>query len=88
MVKPKLTLFKMQIKSGFRHSSELGESHFGNAPEVFNAVDMGHFICEFIIAMLHPVVFFVTQIHQAVIAWPSIRMDDAFEFNLIPDHPL
>lgn len=39
MVKPKLTLFKMQIKSGFGHSAELCEAHFGNAPEIFNTFD-------------------------------------------------
>ena len=78
----------MQIESGFGQSPELGQTHFCNAPEVFNAVDMGCFICELILAMLHAVMFFVSQVHQTVIAFPSIGMDGAFEIHLAPDHRL
>jgi hypothetical protein len=41
MIEPKLTFFKMQIKSSFRQSSELGQPHFSDTPEVFNSVNMG-----------------------------------------------
>ena len=54
MVKTKLTLFYMQIKSGFGNYVELGETFICDAAKVFNTVEMGRFISEFIIAMLHP----------------------------------
>ena len=88
MIEPKLTFFEMQIKSGFGKSPELCQTHFGNAPEVFNTVDVRLFIGEFIFAMLHPVVFFITQIHEAIIAFPPIGVDRALKVHLAPDHRL
>ncbi len=41
MIEPELTFLKMQIKSRFRKSPELCQSHFSDTPEVFNSVDMG-----------------------------------------------
>lgn len=78
----------MQIESRFGHASELGQSHFGNAPEVFNAVDVRRFCSEFIFSMLHSVMLFVTQVHQAVVTAPPVGMDGAFEIHLTPDHRL
>ena len=85
MVEPKLTLFKMQIKSRFRKSSELCQTHFSNAPEVFNSVDMGLTVCKFVVSVLNPMMFFVTQ---AIIAFPPIGVDGALKVYLAADHPL
>ena len=59
MVEPKLTLFKMQIKSRFRKSPELCQAHFSNAPEVFNSVNMGLAVGKFVVSMLNPRCFHV-----------------------------
>ena len=83
MIEPKLTLFKMQIKSRFRKPSELGQTHFSDAPEVFDAVNMGLTICKFVVAMLNPMMLFITQVNQAVIAFPPIGVDRA----LNPPYP-
>jgi len=61
MVEPKLTFFKMQIKSGFGQTSELCEAHFNNAPKVFDPVYVRFFISKLIVSMLdsikgHPLV--------------------------------
>ena len=63
MIEPQLTFFKMQIKSGFGKSPELGQSHISDPPEVFASVDMGLAVGAFISAMLNPMVFFITPIH-------------------------
>ena len=57
MIEPKLTFFKIQIKSGFGKSPELGQWHFSDPPEVFDSVDMGLAVGKFISAMLNPMVF-------------------------------
>ena len=54
MIEPKLTFFKIQIKSGFGKSPELGQWHFSDPPEVFESVDMGLAVGKFISAMLNP----------------------------------
>ena len=88
MVEPKLTLFKMQIKSRFRKSSELCQTHFSDAPEVFDSVNMGLTVCKFVVSMLNPMMFFVTQVNQAIVAFPPIRVDCALKSYLAPDHCL
>ena len=88
MVEPKLTLFKMQIKSRFRKTSELGQSHFSDTPEVFNSVNMRLTVCKFVVAMLNPVMLFIAQVNETVIAFPPIGVDCAFKIHLAPDHCL
>ena len=88
MVEPKLTLFKMQIKSILGKSVELCQAHFSDAPEVFNSVNMELAACNFVVSILTPVMFFITQVNQAVIFFPSIRVDGAFKIYLAPDHSL
>ena len=84
MVEPKLALFKMQIKSGFGESPELGQAHFCNTPGVFDTVDMRFFIGEFIVAMLHSVMFFITQINQTVITLSPIKPEQIRSFHSSP----
>ena len=57
-------------------------------PEVFDSVDMGPAVGKFTSAMLNPMVFFITQIHQAIIAAVPSGVDRAFNVHLAPDHPL
>jgi len=78
MVEPKLTFFKMQIKSGLRKPPELGQTHFSDAPEVFDAVNMGPAVCKFVIAMLNPMMLFIAPVNQAVIAFPPNRSGACF----------
>ena len=88
MVEPKLTFFKMQIKSRFRQTSELGQPHFSDAPEVFNSVNMGLAVCKFVIAMLNPIMLFITQVNEAIIAFLSIGVDCALKSPPFPGSPL
>ena len=88
MIEPKLTLFKMQIKSRFRKSPELCQAHFSNAPEVFNSVNMGLAVGKFVVSMLNPMMLFITQVNQAVITFPPIGWDGALKVCLAPDHHL
>lgn len=60
IVVPKLTLFDMQVKRMFMHSSELCQSDFTKPPKVFNTVDMVASIGKFITAMLYPKMLFIS----------------------------
>ena len=88
MIEPKLTLFKMQMKNRFRKFPELCQAHFNNAPEVFNSVNMGLAFGKFVVSMLNPMMFFLTQVNQAVITFPPIGVDGALKVYLAADHPL
>ena len=66
----------------------LNNGVWSDAPEVFDAVNMGLTICKFVVAMLNPMMLFITQVNQAVIAFPPIGVDRAFKIHLTPDHRL
>ena len=57
-------------------------------PEVFDSVDMGLAVDKFTSAMLNSTVFFITQIHQAIIASVPSGVDRVFNVHLAPDHRL
>ena len=88
MVESKLTFFEMQIKSGFRQTSELCEAHFSYAPKVFDTINKRCFVSELIVSMLDSIMFFITQVYQTVIAFPAIGVDRALKVHLTLDHRL
>ena len=75
----------MQIECGFMIASELGESGFGDSPEVFNTIDMVGIMRKFILYMLDSMMLFVTKIDQAVIGLESIGINHSIRCYLIPD---
>jgi hypothetical protein len=78
----------VQIKGGFTHTSELGESSFCITPKAFDSVDMRFTLNELISAMLNPKMFFVSQVNQAVVATPVIGMDNAIRTHTASDNCL
>lgn len=84
MIKPKLTFFKMQVKSAWAHSPEPGEAAFGVAPEAFDAVDMGPPVSEFITAMIDPEMLPIADINQAIVAAPAVGIDNTLRGHLAP----
>jgi len=79
IVEPKLRPFKMQIKSRFRKSRELWQTHFSNAPEVFDSVNMELVVFKFVVCMLSPMIFFITKVNQTIIAFTLIRVEGALK---------
>ena len=74
MVKAKLGFFQVQIKRMLSHAVELCQSAFGITPKRLNAVDMIVAYRKLILAMMHPKVLIKADIHQAIIATPTIRV--------------
>ena len=78
MIEPKLTFFEMQVEGGQSLATETNESCFCMAPDAFCPVDVSTTFSKFILAVIDAQVFAVTHIDQAVIATPTVRVDDAF----------
>ena len=72
----------MQEKGCRAHSSEPGQPGFGEAPEAFNTVDMSLASDELIAAMIDSQVLAITNIDQAVVATPAVRIYDALWLTL------
>jgi len=88
MIKPKLTLFQMQMEGGFSHATKPTKPCFGVTPKTLNTIDMRFSLNKFIAAMVDAKMFLITQIDQSIIAPPSIRMNDTFKLNTPPDDGL
>ena len=84
MVESELRLFQMQVKGGIGQSIELHQPGLGKCPEGLDAVDMVLALDELIGAVLDPVMFFVAQIDQAVVASPAVGVDDALWVHFTP----
>ena len=70
------------------HTTKPVQSGFGEAPEAFNAIDMGFASDEFILSMIHPQVLAISDIDQAVVTPPAIGIDDAIQGNVTSDNRL
>ena len=71
----------MKVKGLSGYSMKFYQPVFGKRPKGFNSVNVAFAPDKFISTMIYPIVFFVTQIHQAIITSPLIRMDNAFRGN-------
>ena len=76
VVEPPLALFEVQAESRRRHTVELLETTLGIAPEALDAVDVALLIGKLVRAMMDSEVLGVTDINQAIVAAPAVRVDD------------
>jgi hypothetical protein len=82
MIETELTFFEMQPERSAVETTELGQAHLGEAPEVPDAVDVRLALHELVAAMIHPVMLLAAQIHQAAVALPAIRINHAPQGHL------
>lgn len=82
MIETELTFFEMQVQGGAVEATKLGQAHLGEAPEVFNAVDVRLVFDKLVAAMIHPVMLLVAQVHQAAVAFPAIPINHAAQGHL------
>ena len=82
MVEPKLALFEMQGKGMRMGSPVFDKAGFGISPEPFDPIDMGLVFNELILSMIHSQVLSITNVHQAIVATPAVRVDDAIQADL------
>jgi len=57
------------MKGLFTHTTKSVKTGFGKSPEAFNSVDMTLALDKFILPMVNPKMFFVTNINESVIAF-------------------
>ena len=78
----------MQEKGYLANTSELGKASFRVAPKAFYAIDMATLIGKLIVSVVDPEMLLIAYINQAVIATPSIGMDDTFDADSTSDDRL
>jgi hypothetical protein len=88
MIKPKLTFLQMQSKGMFSHTIELRQAALGKAPKGLNTVDMAATPHKLIVAVVDPKVLVKANIHQTIVATPTIGVDDTQRIGFASDNRL
>lgn len=78
----------MQIVDRLMHSTTFHQSGFGKVPEPFDSIDVARTTGELIATMIDLEVFGVALIHQSVIAWSAVAVNDAVEADFTSCKPL
>ena len=68
----------MKVEGASGYSMKFYQSVFSKGPEGFDSIDMAFASGKFISTMMYSIVLLITQIHQAIVTSPLIRMDNAF----------
>ena len=88
MVEAELALLEVEEERVRMHAPEPRQSRFRVAPEAFDAVDVVATLpsaAELVSAVIHPQVLLVSHVHQAVVALPSVGMNDAPNVHFAPN---
>lgn len=90
IIESKFTLFEMQEEQILSDAPPLCKPRLGGSPEALDAVDVDapSLDCENIVAMIDPMVFAVAKVNEAVVASPSIGVNDAAEVHPPSDNAL
>src|SRR5437764_10906122 len=79
MIEPILALFEVQVEGAMRDPIELLEPALGKAPEALNTINMMVATRELVFTVIDSEVLRVSNINQAVITAPPVRVDDCSE---------
>ena len=82
MVETELSFFEVQVEGVFWQAVELSQAVLGIAPEGFDAVDVRSSVGEFIAAVVDAQVLGVAHVDQAIVARPTVGMDDAVQVDV------
>lgn len=85
VVIPEFALLEVQVERVLAHASEPGEPGFGDAPEALDAVDVVVTFGKLVVAMVDTKVLVVAHIHQAIVAFEPVGVDDAVIGHLAPN---
>lgn len=86
LIVPPLTFFEVEIEV-LLDVVEFAQATFGKTPEGLDPVDEPPLECE-ILALVDPEILVVTDVDQAIGAFPYIRVHDAFGIHTSPDDVL
>src|SRR6266404_3289359 len=78
----------MQVKGPSRYAIELLQATLGVTPEAFDSIDVMRSAHELVPTMIDSEMLRVTNINQAIVAAPTIRMDDGIQSHATANYGL
>ena len=88
MVKTELGLLKVQRKGLRWDAFELSQTQFGIGPEGLDSVDMAVTSSKLVFSMMDSKVLGVSDVHQVLIASPTVTVDDAIDRDMTSNNLL
>ena len=81
MIEAKFGLFQVQQEGALGHALKLLKPRFGKAPKRLDAVDVRGAEDEFVLAVADAKVAIEADVHQPVVAAPTVRIDHGRDIN-------
>src|SRR5947209_5900952 len=88
MIEPILALLQVQVEGATGNSVELLQSALTVAPEALDPVDMMRALHELVVAMIDSIMLTVSDINQAIISAPAVRVDDGSKRDVTANNGL
>jgi hypothetical protein len=88
MIEPEFALLEMQVESMTWDTVEFGEPSLRVTPEGLDPIDVVVVDTELVQVMANAKMLGVPYVDQAVVARPSVAVDDGFQTDASPDHLL
>src|SRR3989344_5397413 len=88
MIESPFTFFQMQVEGLLVNALETMQPDFGKAPECLDAVDVRPPPNELTLPMMHSEVLLVPNVHKAVVASPTVTVNDASHIHTAPNDGL
>lgn len=91
MIETEFTFLQVEIEGRRSHSPKARESGFGEFPEPFDSIDVGRTHNKLVLPVIHPEVFAVPNVDQAIIASiasPAIGVDNTLQGHFPPNDAL
>ena len=86
MVKAVFSFFEVQLEGPTGKSFDLSQSKFGQSSKRFNPVNVGVSLSELVAVVIDTVMLLRTQIHEAVVSAPPVRIKHPVKSNSPLDH--
>jgi len=88
MVESELRFLEVEIEGSLRHTFELSQPVFGEAPKRLDPIDVIAAISELVVTVTDSEMLGVSHVDQAVVAHPAVAVDDRIETYSSPDKAL
>lgn len=88
MIESQLSFLEMQLKGALGQAVELGHPSFFITPAALNAVDVSFARGELISIVVNSEMIVETDIKQAIVTGPAVRMNARSRIDFPPDDPM
>ena len=88
MIESEFAVFQVKIEDQRAHPPKTSHPGFGEAPKSFNPIEMGRTRNKLVLPMIHPKVFPISDVDEAIITSPAVGVDNALQGHFSTNNAL